>query len=1677
MKKFKLLRIVLVIVVLVCAVLPAICEEAGDGKEVIETAENEINLFHVKQSDFVIVSRGTHAYQDPYASAKAYGYFLDRSVVQVMSIETDVNGETWYEVEYLSNPTLESKEIYGGEAEDKDEPRIVYVRASEIYQRSLYDERKIGANVIVPEGIKPLCSPYASFFHENLLLSNSVSAVESYKYRFDEEYAVSFTKRNRTVGTDVSYDDILLTQIGSSATDDGTQGKYHGDSKFIYAPKFEVQSGNDSALAYPLGHFYAKDIPFEDTILYKRIKMPNWSSGVQRGVAFILSHAPVFESYISWPGNYEEASRTAAIHALWAFLNDYAGYEEWEDIFTGVEAYNNSAFNADYFGYMYWLYNGAARAYSDKECKLEWEMIFFEAENSNYPKLVVLSEKAESRDNTNQIEIGVEKAETHKVVAEQNGVGKIEIKVQDKENGKALEGASYRLERIDNISKYEKDAKSGKNGVVAFSDVPSGIYYLCQNKSPKGYGGEGLNQIIEIKPDDKLSYQIELSKLSGALKVVVNDTLYNEPLSNVEFDININKWNILASGKTDNKGECLIENIPAGEYTIRAKSKEGYNINDKSYTIKINVGEIAIQEILFEPVTTKMSIYTRDQEKVSVDRKRVSAPEAQGDAKLEKAKFNLFAEENILTPNGNVYYESGKCVAEGIEPSGKSLMFEMTGLIPGKYRLVETSTPEGYYKAEDIIIDTTSAAKLIANNEEIIIAKHEVKSGKISLIKYKDAVVNGKGETPESGAKFEIYLTSSGSYRKAPGEVCYRIITGKDGTGTTKSMPYGKYTITQTSGDKKTALKTPFEVLIDGSDTNGTPVIVIENDTPLYRLTIENVDTDTKQRIPIEGSQYIVKKNDGTKRILGTINKDGQLTVKEMLVPGKYTIEQSKSVEGYNPVKSAVSFELGSENKENGFVYQKTIAVENSKKRIKLNVKIWGTVLSKFDSIEDENGQQTRPPVFVTAPMPNIVLEVYALSDIYFGNGAVAYKSGDLVTQVKTDQDGVAQTKPLYTGKYEIRAKTQMPDYDTDKVIQFNISENGHYNNETLYNEIIYNYLPVEITISQTQQITSSKINGDGTISQKQDVIRASGFVYGLYNKNPISTNEEDFPSDMLIVSAKTGADGRISIRGLLPHNEYYLRMISAPDGYELELNDIPISLTNKDNGFTVTIDNLATSKIAGSTVQVRILDVDTRRGLPDVEVEIRNAKNVVVYRGNTELNGYLPKLILPAGTYRYKDTLAIEGYAVSENFSSFTISDGGDVIGSLELGVSQTTATINIRDEHNNPLSGAVYGLYSKNGRLIQTSTSDNSGMIVFKGFGYGEYEIRPMQTLPGYTLASREIILNVDGGYKNPEVPIVTLYAKAIEIAGQVQDLEGNPIQGAVIALNASGGTTFQTTKSDKYGRYSFDGIPDGSYQLLQKEGTESYLRSLKTYDVSINSFTGHVTNIETFINQKREISFRITNIKNEPVSEARFEMIDKNNNKIVQTESSDENGLVLFDQFDYGDYLIRNTSMPDDYLLISDINYEIDESWNYLGKEEIKAVYNYCSVRIVDNYDNAIEGVTVIASRDGIKRMETRSNENGYARINGLDKGNYDIIILSLPDNYRTESDKISLRIDDEYVPEDKTIVVEKLDPDVIEQIRKADIHNISQTSIIIASGALLCVIAAGVVIGVRNRRKKQ
>lgn len=247
----------------------------------------------------------------------------------------------------------------------------------------------------------------------------------------------------------------------------------------------------------------------------------------------------------------------------------------------------------------------------------------------------------------------------------------------------------------------------------------------------------------------------------------------------------------------------------------------------------------------------------------------------------------------------------------------------LAGAVYGLYHgdtLIETCTTDangqfttGYYEAGDgwtireiapspgYLLDMTvypvpaTADQLpTIKNDLTLTVKENPILGRFSISKL--AVNSAAGtEAPETGATFEVFPKSAGSYEAAAESERDILTCGENGTAQSKLLPYGVYIIRQLSGWEGYVLDTTRHEVNISSDGE-TVSIQLRNEIFKGSLTIRKVDMDTEQALL--GARFRLLDSTGNPFAEGMTDANGILLFEDIPF-GDYYLEELEAPDGY----------------------------------------------------------------------------------------------------------------------------------------------------------------------------------------------------------------------------------------------------------------------------------------------------------------------------------------------------------------------------------------------------------------------------------------------------------------------------------------------------------------------------------------------------------------------------------------------------------------------------------------------------------------------------------------------------------------------------------------------------------------------------------------------------------
>ena len=924
------------------------------------------------------------------------------------------------------------------------------------------------------------------------------------------------------------------------------------------------------------------------------------------------------------------------------------------------------------------------------------------------------------------------------------------IKVNKTAEDGIVSGREFKVTGNDGSS-YTK--KTNANGVAEFSGLK--VYNTSTGKSI-------TYTVSEINVDTR--YEVpkaqNVTLTSGDVDLTVN-VKFNNQLKTGSIKINKQsednqngdrEFTITGNGKTytiktGSDGVAILSDIPV--YNSR-NEKIVYTISEKNVPIRYVVPADQTATLTADATTTKTFKNILKKFTVEVKKQDSKTASAQGNGTLAGAVYGLYKDGELVdtyTTDENGYFKTKEYVC-------------------GNYTVQEISPSEGYLLDETVYsVGAEAENYFIEHNPLSMTVTEDVIKGNIAMIKHSDDG-STQIETPEVGAEFEVYLKSSGSYANAVETERDYLTCDENGFAQTKDMPYGIYTVHQTKGWEGTEFMADFDVKI--SADGQTYRYLINNAEFKSYIKVVKVDSETGKTIPYEGAGFEIYDSNGQKismtfayptpTTIDTFytNSEGYLITPEVLPYGEYSLVEVQAPVGYVLDSTPVSFTVSADNaeEENALTVIK-VRKENTAQKGKISVRktgdIFTSVATASSAYTNENGEMivnptTYTPVFADGDLSDAVFQVIAVEDIVTLDGTTRAYAGDVVSEITTDENGYAETEPLYLGKYEVRETKAPYGYvlnNKPKDVELTYAGQEFEVRDTVNTAFENEYQSVRISLSKVME--SDELFG----IYGKDYYTSVRF--GLFTAEDITAADGTvIPADGMISEVSLDENMTAKFDVQIPFGRYYVQEIATDEHYVLsgekylvnfEYMGQDIQTVDIDCGQFVNL--LKRGRIEGHKVDDKSEPLENAVfGLFTADC-VKFSRDTAIMTAASDENGCFEFTDVPFGKYIVREIESPRGYILSDKEYAVSIAEDGKLI---EITAENKPVTVEIskRDIYGNELVGAEMVLENADGEIVDRWTSDGTNHVVSK-LGAGEYVLKEIAAPDGYIIAT-DIKFSVD-------------------------------------------------------------------------------------------------------------------------------------------------------------------------------------------------------------------------------------------------------------------------------------------------------------------------------------------
>ena len=870
--------------------------------------------------------------------------------------------------------------------------------------------------------------------------------------------------------------------------------------------------------------------------------------------------------------------------------------------------------------------------------------------------------------------------------------------------------------------------KTDRNGKINIPDLAAGEYTVTE-VVPARYEKQQTKKVT-VSAGKTASVSFSNTLKTGAIKI----NKQSEDGENGGRTFTISGGGKTYTVTTNGEGTAVLSDIPVYD---KDNKKIAYTISEKNVPVKYVVPADQTATLTADSTASKTFKNALKKFTAEVIKKDSENGDPQGNASLAGAVYGLYRDGELI----NTYTTDEKGY------------FKTREYVCGNYTIQEISPSEGY-RLDPTVYSIGAEAEnyTIESNLISVNVTEDVIKGKISIIKHSDDGTT-QIETPEAGAEFEVYLKSSGSYESAKDSERDYLVCDENGFAATKTLPYGTYTVHQTKGWENTEWIEDFDVIISESEKEYFYLI---NDAVLTSyVRIVKKDAETGNLIPVSGigfkvwdcknSRYVEQKiNYPTEMILDVFYTDesGTLTLPNELVYGDYELHEVQTAEGYFLGSEAVPFTV--DGKEEVITVEKFNVPQKGRISVQKTGNTFVSAAVSSSAYTDENGNViespvTYTPVFSESGLANAVFQIIAGEDIITADGTVRANAGDIVAEIATDENGYAETDPLYLGKYEIK-EIQAPD--------------GYVlNGESQFIELTYAGQEVEIrdtvNISFVNEYQRAEISLE-KIMENDESFNIYGkdcytnVRFGLFAAEDLTAADGTvIPADGLISEISLDENMTVKFDVQLPFGKYYVQEIGTDEHYVLNGEKYLVTFEYQGQDIqTVSIDcgtfenRLKRGKIEGIKTNESGGPLENALfGLFAMDCTEFTEENALM-TAKSDDKGCFSFADIPFGEYVIRELSAPDGYILSDESYPVTVSENDEII-RIEIENKPVTVEISKRDADGNELKGAQMQLLDDKGTVVDEWTSDGTNHIVAK-HSAGKYILKETAAPEGYILAT---------------------------------------------------------------------------------------------------------------------------------------------------------------------------------------------------------------------------------------------------------------------------------------------------------------------------------------------------
>ena len=501
-------------------------------------------------------------------------------------------------------------------------------------------------------------------------------------------------------------------------------------------------------------------------------------------------------------------------------------------------------------------------------------------------------------------------------------------------------------------------------------------------------------------------------------------------------------------------------------------------------------------------------------------------------------------------------------------------------------------------------------------------------------------------------------------------------------------------------------------------------------------------------------------------------------------------------------------------------------------------------------------------------PLANVTFEIYD-------------EEGYVMDTITTDENGKASSKNLDYGTYYFKEISAPEGYIMDETLyRFKLDEE----NRTFYTTVTNERYKGSLLIVKTDE----------------DNTPIKGVKFNILDENK-----------EIITTIETNDKGLAGVQNL-PLGTYYYQEIEAPDNVIIDNGVYEFKLETKDQ---IVRKDIVNEKVKGSLKITKVDDED--KVIAGVKFNVLDENKNVVDEIVTNENGIAVSKELTPGTYYYKEVEVPDGYVLDGEEHKFEITNDVTLV-AVEVVNEKAKGSLQITkyDSNGSTLAGVEFDILDENKNVVDHIVTDENGKAESKKLPLGTYYYKETKAPDNVVMdeAEHQFVLNENNQVVQKTVVNEVKHGKLKIIK---VDENNEPLAGVTFEILDKDMNVIDEMVTNEEGIAESIELEKGTYYYRETKAPEGIKVDSSLHEFTIEEDGQNV--IENVINYYIRGQLKIYKLidgTQTPLAGAVFEITDENG-EVVDTITSDEEGIALSKKLPYGTYYFKEIEAPDGYI----------------------------------------------------------------------------------------------------------------------------------------------------------------